>query len=89
VWRQILADALGLPLLLPTLLVEATSLGAAVAGGVGVGLYPGYEVVREIVQVRPGEEPTAASAARYEEIHPLFREAYTRLVPIFEGLARA
>ncbi len=89
VWRQILADALGLPLLLPTLLVEATSLGAAVAGGVGVGLYPGYEVVREIVQVRPGEEPTAASAARYEEIYPLFREAYTRLVPIYEGLARA
>lgn len=89
VWRQILADALGLPLLLPTLLVEATSLGAAVAGGVAVGLYPGYEVVREIVQVRPGEEPTAASAARYEEIYPLFREAYTRLVPIYEGLARA
>lgn len=89
VWRQILADALGLPLLLPTLLVEATSLGAAVAGGVAVGLYPGYEVVREIVQVRPGEEPTAASAARYEEIYPLFREAYTRLVPIYEGLACA
>jgi xylulokinase len=38
VWRQILADVLGLPIVLPELLAEATSLGAAIAGGVGVGL---------------------------------------------------
>ena len=35
-WRQIFADALNLPILLPALTAEATSLGAAIAGGIGV-----------------------------------------------------
>ena len=31
-WRQILADVLGIPILLPELVTEATSLGAARRG---------------------------------------------------------
>lgn len=83
-WRQILADVFNLPILRPKLLVEATSLGAAIAGGVGVGLYPGYEVASQLVQVQPGEKPRPTAAARYDEIFPIFRETYTALAPIFE-----
>ena len=88
-WRQILADVFNLPILRPRLLVEATSLGAAIAGGVGVGLYADYGVASTLVQVDPGEEPRAEAVARYEAFYPLFRQAYQALVPVYEGIADA
>lgn len=87
VWRQILADVLQLPVVRPKLLVEATALGAAIAGGVGIGLYSGYEVAGQLVEVEPGEEPRPALAARYAELLALFRETYQRLEPIYDRLA--
>lgn len=88
-WRQILADVFGLPVLRPQLLVEATSLGAAIAGGVGIGLYPGYQVAADLVQVTPGEEPDPATTARYEELYGVFRETYEALVGIYDRIAAA
>ena len=41
-WRQIMANIYGKPILRPSLLEEATSLGAALAGGVGVGLFADF-----------------------------------------------
>ena len=86
-WRQILADVFDLPVLRPKLLVEATSLGAAVAGGVGVGLYPDYSVAADMVHIDPGEEPQQAVAARYQELYPLFKETYDALVGVYDHIA--
>ncbi len=86
-WRQILADVFNLPILRPRLLVEATSLGAAIAGGVGVGLYPDYSIAAELIQVEPGEAPRASAVRRYDELYPLFRQVYQALVPVYEGIA--
>jgi len=86
-WRQILADVFGLPVLRPRLLVEATSLGAAIAGGVGIGLYPGYHVAADLVRVTPGEEPDPTSRRRYEELYGIFRETYEALVGIYDRIA--
>jgi len=86
-WRQILADVYGLPILRPELLAEATSLGAAIAGGVGVGLFPDFRVAHEIVQVEEAERPDPARSQRYMALYDLFQQAYTALEPIFEELA--
>jgi xylulokinase len=86
-WRQILADVFGLPLLHPKLLVEATSLGAAIAAGVGVGIYPDYSVAGELVQVEPGEEPRPEVARRYEELYGLFVETYESLIGVYDRIA--
>ena len=86
-WRQILADVYGLPILRPALLAEATSLGAAIAGGVGVGLFPDFRVAHEIVQVEEGERPNPTHSQRYAPLYSLFRQTYTALEPIFEQLA--
>ena len=86
-WRQILADVFNLPILRPKLLVEATSLGAAVAGGVGVGLYPGYSVASQLVQLELGEEPRPTVAARYNDLYSIFQQTYATLVPIYELIA--
>ncbi|NLG52080.1 MAG: xylulokinase [Chloroflexi bacterium] len=88
VWRQILADVLNVPILRPRLLVEATSLGAAIAGGVGVGLYPDYTVADRLIAVEKGEEPAPTAVARYEELYALFQASYHALVPVYEGLAK-
>ena len=86
-WRQILADVFGLPVLRPRLLVEATSLGAAIAGGVGVGLYPDYSVAGDLVQVEPGEEPRPEVAARYSELYEVFQETYESLTGVYDRIA--
>jgi len=87
VWRQILADVYGLPILLPALLAEATSLGAAIAGGVGVGLFPDFGVAHQFVRVEEAERPDPARRQRYAVLYDIFRQAYTALEPIFEQLA--
>ena len=86
-WRQILADVLGLPLLRAQLAVEATSLGAAVAGGVGVGLFESYDVVHDLVKVDPAEEPRPDSVRRYDELYRLFNDTYGALAPIYDRIA--
>jgi xylulokinase len=86
-WRQILADVYGLPILRPALLAEATSLGAAMAGGVGVGLFPDFGVAHELVKVEEGERPDPAHNQRYTALYSLFQQTYTTLEPIFEQLA--
>ena len=86
-WRQILADVFALPILLPRLLVEATSLGAAIAGGVGVGIYAGYEVVEELIQVEQGEQPRSEVTSRYQELYQIFQQTYARLEPVYDRIA--
>jgi len=79
VWRRILANVLGLPVQRLDLDVAATSLGAAVAGGVGVGLYSGYHVATEMAAIIAEEQADVAESARYRELQSLFVRAYEAL----------
>jgi len=87
VWRQILADIYNLPLLRVNLPAAATALGAAIAGGVGVGLYPDYTVARRLIPVVKAETPNPNTRARYEALYELFKQSYIALEPIYEQLA--
>ncbi len=86
-WRQILADTYELPILLPKLAAEATALGAAIAGGVGVGLFSDFSVAHRLIPTEAAEQPDPANSRRYSALYPLFQQAYTALEPIFEQLA--
>ncbi len=87
VWRQILADVYELPIVRPTLLAEATSLGAAIAAGVGVGLFTDFAVGHELVQVEKAEQPDPDRSQRYIALCDRFQETYAALEPIFEKIA--
>ncbi len=87
VWRQILADVYNLPILRLSLDAEATALGAAVAGGIGVGLFPDFSVVRDIVPATPAEQPDPGRHAHYQALYELFQQTYAALEPIYERLA--
>jgi xylulokinase len=87
VWRQILADIYDLPLLRVNLPAAATALGAAIAGGVGVGLYPDYSVARDLIPVIEAETPDPHTRARYNALYELFKQSYIALEPIYTRLA--
>jgi xylulokinase len=85
-WRQILADVLGMPILLPELITEATSLGAAIAGGVGVGLFDSFTVTDHFIRTHEAARPERVAQARYADLVPLFSAAYRGLEPVFDQL---
>ncbi len=82
-WQHILADVLGVPLLIPELLAEATSWGAAVAGGVGVGLYHDWSIASARTRIQSVIEPNAENHARYTEAFARFQAAYHALAPLY------
>jgi xylulokinase len=86
IWRQILADVFGRPVLRPRLLDEATSLGAAVAGGVGVGLFRDFSVVNRLIEIVDRHTPDPQAQAEYDRLYPVFLDAYDVLVPVFDAL---
>lgn len=87
IWQQILADVWGIPVSLPDLLSEATSWGAAVAGGVGVGLYPDWAIAKTQTRISTVIEPQPQHAARYAERYALFKQSYLALEPIYNQLS--
>ena len=88
-WRQILADVFGRPTLRPRLLDEATSLGAAIAGGVGVGLFHDFSIVKQCTEIVARHTPNPEAQKAYDQLYPIFLQTYENLVPIFDQLHEA
>jgi len=85
-WRRILADVLARPVELVAHPLEATAVGAAMAGAVGVGLVPDLaEAARCLARTVEVESPVSSDI--YANLYRVFRQAYDRLVPVFDGLA--
>jgi len=90
VWKQILADALGVTLE-PVVDHPGAALGAAVAAGVGAGLVPGWAAATDnatLVTLGEPVVPDATLAGRYQQSYRLYRDAATALAPISHQLAR-
>jgi xylulokinase len=86
-WAQIMADIFGRSVLRLRKLEEATSMGAAVVGGVGVGLFPDFRVAAQMNPVADQMAPEASPV--YDTLYEAFNLAYDRLVPVFDLLAQA
>lgn len=84
-WLQIMADMWGATVRRRTIVEEANSLGAAVAGGVGVGLLESFEVARELSDVTAEFKPDPARHQALRQRHAYFLDAYSRLEPWFEA----
>ncbi|MBP1712490.1 MAG: xylB [Deltaproteobacteria bacterium] len=83
IWRQIMADIFNRPIEKLTFLEEATSLGAAIAGGVAFGIFKDFQVAKEISRVAEVQHPRPESREIYDRTYALFQEAYEALVPIY------
>lgn len=75
-WCQILSDVLGLPVQVPKI-KEATSLGAAILAGVGVGLYKSIkDATDRIVHFDKTYYPNDKNHALYNDLYKTWREVY-------------
>lgn len=86
-WRGIIADVLGCPLRLHPATSSATSLGAAMAAGVGVGLFADFDAAAKVVVLGGAEEPRRENIERYDRLYRIFKKAYGRLRPLYRELA--
>ena len=86
-WNRMMADIYGMPVHRLAILEEATSMGAALAGGVGVGLYPDFSMSASMNPALETIKPDPARQAAYEKFYPIFEAAYQALVPVYDMLA--
>jgi sugar (pentulose or hexulose) kinase len=84
---QITADIFGLPAARPHV-YEASGLGAAIDGAVGLGLYSDFtSAVREMTRVGRLFEPDPRNREVYEGLYrEVYRKMYRRLRPLYERI---
>ncbi len=85
---QILADVLGVRFRMPDCVEAATAIGAAVIAGVGVGVFDGFEEIRRFLKFEKQVEPNKENQQVYEKLKPVFDEAYTCMLPLYEQLSK-
>jgi xylulokinase len=85
-WRQIMADVLGVELVTVNT-TEGAAFGAALLAGVGAGFYEDVPAACEAtIQITGRASPTQATRA-YQDYYPYYRALYPSLVPEFKALA--
>ena len=87
VWRQIMADIYDTDILMPTHLEEATSMGAAVIGGVGVGEFKDFSVIDRFLSIKQRTNPVPEHRDVYNNMKPIFNDCYSSLKDIFSKLS--
>lgn len=87
-WRQIIADILNIECVL-AVSSKGAPVGNAVAAGVGVGIYKGYDVVNDWVQYGAHAVPNAVNNARYRKLYDVYRDLYPAVKDLYVRLAEA
>lgn len=89
IWPQMLADVLGIPVSLSAC-AEAGALGAAIAAGVGAGLFADLpEAVRAMTATRARFMPDPAMAAFYDERYRTYGMLTEAMKPVWARMAGA
>jgi gluconokinase len=86
-WRQVLADALGMPVGFPAG-HEGSAFGAALLAMEALEMVESLDVAAELVRIDDVVEPDRAAAEVYAEALPTFASLYDALEPAFGALQR-
>lgn len=87
VWRQIIRDIYNARIMVPSLLEEAGSMGAAVTGGVGVGLFKDFHAIDRFLEINSVHEPDPNAVAAYAPVKELFDECYFALQDVYKKMS--
>ena len=82
---KILADVLGIPIYVSALSEEANTLGAYVAGGVGVGLFDNFNIVTQFLKINKTFYPEDKNTFLYSELYEKFKDFYAAIEPIYKS----
>ncbi len=86
IWRQILADVLKVNIEVPNYLEEATSMGAAITAGVGIGAFDSFNVIDKFLKVEEVYKSDTSTYAQYDRLKCIFDECYGSLVKTYSAL---
>ena len=78
-WQQIMADIYDARILVPAVLEEAGSMGAAVCAGVGTGVYKDFSAVDRFLKISSVREPGLDVKQLYKEVKERFDRYYSAL----------
>jgi len=88
VWRQMLADTLGMPVGFAAG-HEGSAFGAALLGMQALGVVESIDLAGDLVGIDEVDEPDAGAAATYATLLPTFAGLYDALGPAFRALQRS
>lgn len=78
-WTQIKSDITGKPIVVPSS-DTATTLGAVILAGVGIGMYESFEEAVEMtVEIKRTHEPNPENAEVYQKNYETYRKLYEQL----------
>jgi sugar (pentulose or hexulose) kinase len=86
-WRRIIADVFGVPIVLVKNRTGAP-YGDAILAGVATGVFEDFSVARRWFEGVEPMEPESANHARYLDLFGLYQRVYEHLRPDFKDLAR-
>ncbi|UCB47394.1 MAG: xylulokinase, partial [Spirochaetota bacterium] len=75
------------PVLKLNFIEEATSVGAAIAGGVGVGIFSSINDSEKLVHITEETKPQTENIEVYERNYRVFKDSIERLNDIFVMLS--
>jgi len=87
VWRQIMADVYNARIVKPNVLEEATSMGAAVIGGIGAGAFRDFNVIDRFITIEAEQTPAEANRQKYAQLMPVFQQSYHALCDVYDRLS--
>jgi xylulokinase len=86
-WMQIYADVNGVPFARVRNPQQCTATGAAMMGGVGVGIWDSYEEAAKLAKVEKRFVPNTENSERYSELYPVYKDLYPTLKENFDKIA--
>lgn len=84
-WRKILADIFGLPVVTCTGAAEGASYGAALVAGVGAGLWEDLKQATSAIKVEDKMYPNLENSKVYEESYAVYRKLYQDMKDSFSN----
>lgn len=88
VWRQIMADIYNARIKVPSLLEEGSSMGAAVIGGVGTGIFKDFTAIDRFINIDSVHTPDSGAVEAYGPVKEAFESCYFALEDAFKKMAR-
>lgn len=83
----IMADIFEVNIVRSEMAKEATSFGAAICGGVGIGLYKDFKIVKDLIRTNNIIKPQNENIYKYRQLYPIFKKAYEALVEVNKSLS--
>ncbi|MEM3485603.1 MAG: FGGY-family carbohydrate kinase [Candidatus Methanomethyliaceae archaeon] len=85
-WKKIFANILNKNIVTLSAQQEVNTIGAALIGGVGLGIFSDFSEVSRFVTIKEIESPDTDLSRLYDELFMVFEHAYEDVAGIFKNL---